>query len=771
MYGITGTLRIQIQAAAVLSLSEHSGRLLRLLHLPLRSTCLCCRSSVTVDCNLSILANIRGLYCISLWIFSTFQCNKTMAYHGGTLKSTSINGVKTYSVTGHHRSMATWLNPKKRRALRKDKDYMQRVEIIQDLRFETATTRIKATPDGEFLVASGIYPPQVKVYELRELSMKFERHLDSEIIDFQMLADDYSKLAFLCADRSVCLHAKYGSHYSLRIPRMGRDMAYNCCSCDLLCAASSPDLYRINLSQGRFLSPLSTQSPALNVVSRSKLHGLVACGGEDGAVECFDMRMRSSIGRINAVSPAGGDDQEVTAIEFDEDGGFLMAVGSSAGTVLLYDLRSSSPIKVKDHMYGSAILDIKWHHSLNSERPKLITTDNHIVRIWDPETGEGLTSIEPSAGAVNDICVFRESGLMLLALDCSQIPSYFIPALGPAPKWCSYLENLTEELEDSGQTTIYDDYKFLTKEELERLNLSNLIGTNLLRAYMHGFFIDYRLYKRAKAIVDPFAYDEYIEQKKKEKLEQMANTRIALRRKLPKVNRDLAARLMNNEAENEMKDADQADKKASKKRKGMSSEILKDPRFEEMFRNEDFQIDEQSTEFKALHPVASEKKPSLIEDYFDPVMEASGQGSSDSDASAASEDELAGHDRVKKRSQARRLYEVKDNWHADAFLNQTSIPKEDNLPMGVRVAALQKDQQPSIPRDVKVGPGGSREISFVSKSSAKYREDEEGWPQREKRRGIQSLGLKPVRVVGSRGRGGRGRGRGWNRKGRGRGIH
>lgn len=57
--------------------------------------------------------------------------------------------------------------------------------------------------------------------------------------------------------------------------------------------------------------------------------------------------------------------------------------------------------------------------------------------------GEGMTSIEPTAGAINDMCVFKDSGLMFLALDCSQIPSYFIPALGPAPKWCSYLENLT----------------------------------------------------------------------------------------------------------------------------------------------------------------------------------------------------------------------------------------------------------------------------------------------------------------------------------------
>ena len=57
--------------------------------------------------------------------------------------------------------------------------------------------------------------------------------------------------------------------------------------------------------------------------------------------------------------------------------------------------------------------------------------------------GGNMTSIEPTSGAINDVCVFHDSGLMLLALDNSQIPAYFIPALGPAPKWCSHLDNLT----------------------------------------------------------------------------------------------------------------------------------------------------------------------------------------------------------------------------------------------------------------------------------------------------------------------------------------
>lgn len=51
-------------------------------------------------------------------------------------------------------------------------------------------------------------------------------------------------------------------------------------------------------------------------------------------------------------------------------------------------------------------------------------------------------------------------------------------------------------MEENTETVIYENYKFLTKEDLERLNLTNLIGTNLLKAYMHGYFVDYGLYKK-----------------------------------------------------------------------------------------------------------------------------------------------------------------------------------------------------------------------------------------------------------------------------------
>jgi hypothetical protein len=51
--------------------------------------------------------------------------------------------------------------------------------------------------------------------------------------------------------------------------------------------------------------------------AHSKVHGLVACGGEDGAVECFDMRKRSSVGRINIPVVSSEDYDQVSVYFFN----------------------------------------------------------------------------------------------------------------------------------------------------------------------------------------------------------------------------------------------------------------------------------------------------------------------------------------------------------------------------------------------------------------------------------------------------------------------
>ena len=62
-----------------------------------------------------------------------------------------------------------------------------------------------------------------------------------------------------------------------------------------------------------------------------------------------------------------------------------LAVGTSSGVVVLYDLRKQTPLITKDHMYDSSIVDIKFHSSnhMSTNKNCMITTDKHIVKIWD----------------------------------------------------------------------------------------------------------------------------------------------------------------------------------------------------------------------------------------------------------------------------------------------------------------------------------------------------------------------------------------------------
>lgn len=64
--------------------------------------------------------------------------------------------------------------------------------------------------------------------------------------------------------------------------------------------------------------------------------------------------------------------------------------------------------------------------------------------------------------------------------------------------------------------------------------------------------------------------------------------------------------------------------------------------------SQDYQIDETSYEYMALHPVASSKQPSLVEEHFEPVMEDEDQDSSGSDASVLLEDEPDHEGKLKK---------------------------------------------------------------------------------------------------------------------------
>lgn len=186
------------------------------------------------------------------------------------------------------------------------------------------------------------------------------------------------------------------------------------------------------------------------------------------------------------------------------------------------------------------------------------------------------------------------------------LQNFFIPSLGPAPKWCSFLEGLTEELEEDVGHALYDDYRFVSTSDLAKLGLTHLVGTPMLKAYMHGYFVDNKLYKKAKSLSDPHAYETIQQRQIEQKLEEERKSRIGVIRKVPKVNAREAARIMmrnKGQDKNQTKDAEENSSTVSGKRKrDYVANPMDDSRFKAMFEDPSFVIDEESTDYKLLHP-------------------------------------------------------------------------------------------------------------------------------------------------------------------------
>jgi len=85
-----------------------------------------------------------------------------------TLKLQNSDGVKVYSVAGG-KIIPSWLSESKKKQLRKDEEYRKRIELIQDFEFPSACQRIKITPDGQYIFATGYHAPRVRVYDLSQL--------------------------------------------------------------------------------------------------------------------------------------------------------------------------------------------------------------------------------------------------------------------------------------------------------------------------------------------------------------------------------------------------------------------------------------------------------------------------------------------------------------------------------------------------------------------------------------------------------------------------
>ncbi|GAA5889722.1 hypothetical protein JCM16303_007152 [Sporobolomyces ruberrimus] len=638
----------------------------------------------------------------------------TLASTGGAAKIYCVNGG---GATG--KNAAAWLEQKVEEKGKRRKKGGQgglggegEIRLIQDFDFPEASNKLKTTRDGKHLVATGTYKPRMKVFDLEELSLKTERVTDSENVDFCILSSDWTKTLHLQTDRSLELHNQSASHYRVRMPKHGRTLAYHFPSCDAIVGGQGSEVWRMNMEVGRFMKPFALEGSlegdggesgqgvgggltgdkvlGVNAIDINPAHQLMCFGTETvqgrGTVELWDPRSRTRAGilrlpytslmgasqssasllqpklpGVDDVLGGGATGLSVTALANKSDG-LNLAVGTSSGHILLYDLRANRPYQTKDQGYGLPVKKVEWIESATSsagdadrEGGYVASADEKVVKIWGRETGNNLVAINPPM-QINDLHVYPGTGLVFLANETSPMTGYYVPQLGPAPKWCRFLDNMTEEMEEDQETLLYDDYKFVDQQELEDLNLTHLIGSDTLKPYMHGYFIDLRLYTKAKAIANPFAYAEHRDKLIRDKLAAEQESRIRGAKKASsskaglesgiKVNKSLAKKLRQVEERQQKKEAgivddedgEDEDKRRKRKRKsdklGDQPSLLKDDRFGAIFENPDFEIDEESREFQLLNPST---KPNRNRDNED-----------DSDVSRddeeASESERSDHD-------------------------------------------------------------------------------------------------------------------------------
>ncbi|RPA96151.1 WD40 repeat-like protein [Choiromyces venosus 120613-1] len=711
-----------------------------------------------------------------------------------SLKVTQQNSISVYTVSGSHtaRSLPDWLARKRKRSLRDDAAYNSRIELIQDFEFEEASQCVRVSEDGEYAMATGTYKPQQRIYHLPSSALKYARHTGSLNLKFVLLSTDYTKSLHLQTDRSLEFHTAMGCHHVTRIPRYGRDLAYLKPTAQVVVAAEGQEVYRLDLEAGRFLKPFTVGGydggedvrsvECVGVADGS--HGLLAFGTDVGTTEFWDPRSRNRVGLLGSPTSAAASydvfgqalKTGVTALEFNPSG-LTLATGNSAGIITLYDIRSPNPLLSKDQGYGFPIKTLKFLHSSSSTNsntrgvetayettstPKVLSADKRIIKIWDQNNGKPWTSIEPSVD-INDVCVVPNSGMIFTANEGREMHSFLIPALGPSPWWCAHLDTQIEQLADkhindpdayingtggtSGEAVTYDNYKFLTKPELKQLNLDHLIGGHaanteggkkpisggsLVRPYMHGYFVDQRLYDEARLIADPFEWERErkrlvaarIEKQRESRIRSTRTTTTAAAASKVKFNKRLAERLVALEGKLAKASASPDDGDDEEKKE----EVLKDTRFTRLFQNPDFEVDEASMEFRQLNPST---KPTL------PTAKTAVE--QEQDSSSVNSDSDSGSDSGEEKSEKRR---PEKNWQPEMRISTSSYKKANHDTRGFAPSSVQKkrnreksfgERVSSIkdrPReaDRRVGRGvmGEREVTFFASSSRRGRGGHEG---------------------------------------------
>jgi ribosome biogenesis protein ENP2 len=178
--------------------------------------------------------------------------------------------VPVYTVSGANtaRPLPDWLARRRKRSLKSDPEFQNRIELLQDFSFEEASACVRVSEDNNWIVSTGTYKPQIHVHYLPHLSLSYARHTTSLNIKFTLLSTDASKSLHLQSDRRVEFHTPAGLHETIKLPRYGRDLCYDRLGTEALVGAvglssdGHGEVFRFNLEAGRFMQSYKVNAGA-----------------------------------------------------------------------------------------------------------------------------------------------------------------------------------------------------------------------------------------------------------------------------------------------------------------------------------------------------------------------------------------------------------------------------------------------------------------------------------------------------------------------------
>lgn len=253
----------------------------------------------------------------------------------------------------------------------------------------------------------------------------------------------------------------------------------------------------------------------------------------------------------------------------------------------------------------------------------------------------------------------------------------------------------------------------MTRAELSELGLENLIGTEALRAYMHGYFMDNKLYQRAKMVAKPSMYEEYQKEKNRKKDKERKERRITLNHKKPEVNAELAAKLK-------------------------ESGGLADDRFKALFQNPDFEIDKSSEEFRRTH-ASGLGRHAESEEEAESEEKAGHEGSEGSEEEVFGEDfELLNtHDGENRTRRSKEASDSSDSGDSDDGTAERADGEEEAY-VGKKKRKEREEKERIKPKGVRFF--GVKENTKINLAASKQEVEKEAAKRKEKR--TMSLGKR-----------------------------